>query len=311
MSGKQKKSSSADAGKQTAKAPRKGGKLGRMALKGARFDEDSISLYLKEISNYPLLTPEEEVSLALAYKAGEQGAIERIVLCNLRFVVSIAKKYQNLGISLSDLINEGNIGLIRAAHKFDETKGVRFITYAVWWIRQAIIQYLSEQSRIVRIPLNKASAMFKMEKMLNNLAQELGRAPTTQEIMQGIDMTAADINEMLPLYQPQYSLDSSSNPQDDIILLNSIPDEKTPGPMDGVFKNDLNEAIEGMLSTIKEREARILRFYFGLDNTEPMTLEEIGEVFGVTRERVRQIKEKVIKQLKQANRDKLLETYFS
>ncbi|MBW7996645.1 MAG: RNA polymerase sigma factor RpoD/SigA [Candidatus Glassbacteria bacterium] len=282
-----------------------------MALKGARFDEDSISLYLKEISNYPLLTPEEEVSLALAYKAGEQGAIERIVLCNLRFVVSIAKKYQNLGISLSDLINEGNIGLIRAAHKFDETKGVRFITYAVWWIRQAIIQYLSEQSRIVRIPLNKASAMFKMEKMLNNLAQELGRAPTTQEIMQGIDMTAADINEMLPLYQPQYSLDSSSNPQDDIILLNSIPDEKTPGPMDGVFKNDLNEAIEGMLSTIKEREARILRFYFGLDNTEPMTLEEIGEVFGVTRERVRQIKEKVIKQLKQANRDKLLETYFS
>jgi len=283
----------------------------KLAFKSARFDEDSISLYLKEISDYPLLTPEEEVSLAKQYKAGGKMAIEKMVLCNLRFVVSIAKKYQNLGVSLSDLINEGNIGLIRAAHKFDETKGVRFITYAVWWIKQAIIQYLSEQSRIVRIPLNKASAMFKMEKMLNTLAQELGRDPTTQEIMQGIDVSAENINEVLPLYQPQYSLDSSSNPQDDIILLNSIPDDKTPGPLDGVFKKDLNQAIESMLSTIKEREARILRFYYGLDNTEPMTLEEIGEIFGVTRERVRQIKEKAIKQLKQANRNKQLETFLS
>ena len=193
----------------------------RLNIKSARFNEDSISLYLKEISHYPLLTPEQEVSLAKAYKKGDKKAIERMVLCNLRFVVSIAKKYQNLGVSLSDLINEGNIGLIRAAHKFDETKGVRFITYAVWWIKQAIIQFLSEQSRIVRIPLNKASAMFKMEKMLNNLAQELGRDPTTQEIIQGIEASAEDLEDVLPLYQPQYSLDSSSNPQDDIILLNS------------------------------------------------------------------------------------------
>ncbi|OGG00869.1 MAG: RNA polymerase subunit sigma [Candidatus Glassbacteria bacterium RIFCSPLOWO2_12_FULL_58_11] len=282
-----------------------------MAIKSARFDEDSISLYLKEISHYPLLTPEQEVSLAKAYKRGEKKAIEKMVLCNLRFVVSIAKKYQNLGVSLSDLINEGNIGLIRAAHKFDETKGVRFITYAVWWIKQAIIQYLSEQSRIVRIPLNKASAMFKMEKMLNTLAQELGRDPTTQEIIQGIDVAEQDIHDVLPLYQPQYSLDSSSNPQDDIILLNSIPDDKTPGPLEGVFKKDLNDLIENMLSTIKDREARILRFYFGLDNTEPMTLEEIGEIFGVTRERVRQIKEKAIKQLKQANRNKAIESFLS
>jgi len=279
--------------------------------KTSRFDEDSISLYLKEISNYPLLTPQEEVKLAKQYKKGDKSAIEKLVLCNLRFVVSIAKKYQNLGVSLSDLINEGNIGLIRAAHKFDETKGVRFITYAVWWIKQAIIQYLSEQSRIVRIPLNKASAMFKMEKMLNNLAQELGHDPTTQEIMQGIDVAVDDINEVMPLYQPQYSLDSSSNPQDDIILLNSIPDNRTPGPMEGVFKKDLSNAIEEMLSTIKDREARILRFYYGLNNTEPMTLEEIGEIFGVTRERVRQIKEKAIKQLKQANRNKALETFLS
>jgi len=285
--------------------------VNKIALKSTRFNEDSISLYLKEISHYPLLTPEQEVSLAKAYKRGDKKAIERMVLCNLRFVVSIAKKYQNLGVSLSDLINEGNIGLIRAAHKFDETKGVRFITYAVWWIKQAIIQYLSEQSRIVRIPLNKASAMFKMEKMLNTLAQELGRDPTTQEIIQGIDVSAQDIHDMLPLYQPQYSLDSSSNPQDDIILLNSIPDDKTPGPLEGVFKKDLNDLIENMLSTIKDREARILRFYFGLDNTEPMTLEEIGEIFGVTRERVRQIKEKAIKQLKQANRNKAIETFLS
>ncbi len=284
---------------------------GRLNLKSVRFNEDSISLYLKEISHYPLLTPEEEVSLAKAYKKSDKRAIEKMVLCNLRFVVSIAKKYQNLGVSLSDLINEGNIGLIRAAHKFDETKGVRFITYAVWWIKQAIIQYLSEQSRIVRIPLNKASAMFKMEKMLNALAQELGRDPTTQEIMQGIDAAADDLEDVLLLYQPQYSLDSSSNPQDDIILLDSIPDDKTPGPLEGVFKKDLNDAIESMLSTIKDREARILRFYYGLDNTEPMTLEKIGEIFGVTRERVRQIKEKAIKQLKQANRNKALKSFLS
>ncbi len=284
---------------------------GRLNIKSVRFNEDSISLYLKEISHYPLLTPEEEVSLAKAYKKNDKKAIEKMVLCNLRFVVSIAKKYQNLGVSLSDLINEGNIGLIRAAHKFDETKGVRFITYAVWWIKQAIIQYLSEQSRIVRIPLNKASAMFKMEKMLNTLAQELGRDPTTQEIMQGIDASADDLEDVLLLYQPQYSLDSSSNPQDDIILLDSIPDDKTPGPLEGVFKKDLNDAIESMLSTIKDREARILRFYYGLDNTEPMTLEKIGEIFGVTRERVRQIKEKAIKQLKQANRNKALKSFLS
>lgn len=277
----------------------------------SRFDEDSISLYLKEISNYELLTPEEEVKYARAYKSGDKKAIERLVLSNLRFVVSIAKKYQNLGVSLSDLINEGNIGLIRAAHKFDETKGVRFITYAVWWIKQAIIQHLSEQSRVVRIPLNKASAMFKMEKALNSLAQELGRVPTSQEIMQEIDIASEELAEMMPLYQPQYSLESSSNPQDDIILLNSIPDDKTPGPMDGMFRQDLTDAIEEMLSTIKEREARILRFYYGLDNTEPMTLEEIGEVFGVTRERVRQIKEKAIKQLRLANQKKSEETYLN
>ena len=284
---------------------------GRLNLKSVRFNEDSISLYLKEISHYPLLTPEEEVSLTKAYKKSDKRAIEKMVLCNLRFVVSIAKKYQNLGVSLSDLINEGNIGLIRAAHKFDETKGVRFITYAVWWIKQAIIQYLSEQSRIVRIPLNKASAMFKMEKMLNTLAQELGRDPTTQEIMQGIEASADNLEDVLLLYQPQYSLDSSSNPQDDIILLDSIPDDKTPGPLEGVFKKDLNDAIESMLSTIKNREARLLRFYYGLDNTEPMTLEKIGEIFGVTRERVRQIKEKAIKQLKQANRNKALKSFLS
>jgi RNA polymerase primary sigma factor len=283
----------------------------KLKIDKTRFDEDSISLYLKEISNHKLLTPKDEIKLAKAFKKGDKTAIERMVLANLRFVVSIAKKYQNLGVSLADLINEGNIGLIRAAYKFDETKGVRFITYAVWWIKQAIIQYLSEQSRIVRIPLNKASTMFKMEKMLNNLAQELGRDPTVREIIQEINVTAGDMKNVMPLYQPQYSLDSSANPQEDIILLNSIPDDKTPGPMDGIFKNDMGDAIEEMLSTIKEREAKILRFYYGLDNTEPMTLEEIGKEFGVTRERVRQIKEKAIKQLRQSNRNKALETFLS
>jgi len=283
----------------------------KLNFEKARFDENSVSLYLKEISNHRLLSPEEEIQLARSFKKGDKKAIERLVLSNLRFVVSIAKKYQNLGVSLADLINEGNIGLIRAAYKFDETKGVRFITYAVWWIKQAIIQYLSEQSRIVRIPLNKASTMFRMEKMINKLAQELGRDPTIQEVLQEIDVSAEDMDEVMPLYQPQYSLDSSANPQDDIILLNSIPDEKTPGPMEGIFKKDLSDAVEEMLGTIKDREARILRFYYGLDNTEPMTLEQIGEIFGVTRERVRQIKEKAVKQLRQGKRNKALETFLS
>ena len=292
------------------KDKKKASKL-KLNFEKVKFDEDSISLYLKEISNHPLLSPQDEIRLAKAYKRGDNRAIEQFVMANLRFVVSIAKKYQNLGVSLADLINEGNIGLIRAAHKFDETKGVRFITYAVWWIKQAIIQYLSEQSRIVRIPLNKASAMFKMEKMLNALAQELGREPTVREILQEIDVPIGDINEVMPLSQPQYSLDSSANPQNDIILLNSIPDDKTPGPVEGIFKKDLSDAVKEMLSTIKDREARILRFYYGLDNTEPMTLEEIGEIFGVTRERIRQIKEKAIKQLRQSNRSKVLEIFLS
>lgn len=260
-------------------------------------DENSISLYFKEISNYPKLTSEEEADCARRFRDGDESAIEKLVISNLRFVVSIAKKYQHLGVSLSDLINEGNIGLIRAARKFDEKRGVRFITYAVWWIKQAIFQYLSEQGRIVRIPLNWSNTIYKMQKAQNHLSQELGRDPTNKEISDEIEVGIDEVNKMMPHCQPHYSLESSSNTQDDVMLMNSLPDEDTPGPMEGIFDHDLKRLISRMLDNIQEREARILKYYYGLDNSEPMTLEEIGDIFGVTRERIRQIKEKALKNL--------------
>lgn len=263
-------------------------------------DENSISLYFKEISNYPKLSSEDEARCARAYREGNERALEKLVLSNLRFVVSIAKKYQHLGVSLSDLINEGNIGLIRAARKFDEARGVRFITYAVWWIKQAIFQYLSEQGRIVRIPLNWSNTIYKMQKVQNSLSQELGRDPTNQEISEEIEMDLEEVNRMMPHCQPHYSLESSSTNQDDVMLMNSLADEDAPNPMDGMFNYDLKRLVQGMLDGMQEREARILKYYYGLDDSEPMTLEEIGEIFGVTRERIRQIKEKALKNLMQS-----------
>ncbi len=263
-------------------------------------DENSISLYFKEIGNYPKLSSEEEARCARAYREGNERALEKLVLSNLRFVVSIAKKYQHLGVSLSDLINEGNIGLIRAARKFDEARGVRFITYAVWWIKQAIFQYLSEQGRIVRIPLNWSNTIYKMQKVQNSLSQELGRDPTNQEISEEIAMDLEEVNRMMPHCQPHYSLESSSTNQDDVMLMNSLADEDAPNPMDGMFNYDLKRLVKGMLDGMQEREARILKYYYGLDDSEPMTLEEIGEIFGVTRERIRQIKEKALKNLMQS-----------
>lgn len=274
-------------------------------------EEGSLDLYLREISRYPLIPQQEEISLARRIRQGDQEALDKLVRSNLRFVVSVAKKYQNQGVSLSDLINEGNLGLIRAAHKFDETKGIKFISYAVWWIRQAILQALAEQSRIVRVPLNRAGTLHRITRRTSVLLQELGREPTPAEIAEGMDIDMAEVEKTLSISQNHVSLDAPLAPGEDNRLLDYIPDNQNPGPDAETFENALNQCIEAVLHDLKEREAKILRLYFGLDSPEPMTLEEIGAQLGITRERVRQIKEKALSRLRHVSRSKALESFLS
>ncbi len=273
-------------------------------------DEGSLDQYLREISQYPLITRDDEVVLAKQIKRGDEEALDKLVRSNLRFVVSVAKKYQNQGVSLSDLINEGNLGLIRAAHKFDETKGIKFISYAVWWIRQAILQALAEQSRIVRVPLNRAGTLHRIGKRSSALLQELGREPTVEEIADGMDITQDEVAKTLSISQSHLSLDAPLTPGEDNKLLDYLPDTQSPGPDDSTFERALTDSIQDVLDTLKEREARILRLYFGLDGEEPMTLEEIGKLMGITRERVRQIKEKALARLRHISRAKALESFL-
>src|ERR671936_452301 len=261
------------------------------AKRAPSFDEGSLDQYLREISKYPLIPQEEEITLARRIRAGEEEALDKLVRSNLRFVVSVAKKYQNQGVSLSDLINEGNLGLIRAAHKFDETKGIKFISYAVWWIRQAILQALAEQSRIVRVPLNRAGTLHRIGKRANALLQELGREPTNEEIADAMEITAEEVASAMSISRIQLSLDAPASPREENKLLDYLPDTQNPGPDDEIFEHALTESIESVLATLKEREAKILRLYFGLEGQEPMTLEEIGSQLGITRERVRQLNE--------------------
>ena len=228
---------------------------------------------------------------------------------NLRFVVSVAKKYQNQGVPLSDLINEGNLGLIRAGHKFDETKGIKFISYAVWWIRQAILQALAEQSRIVRVPLNRAGALHRIGRRSSALLQELGREPTVEEIAEELEISREEVERTLAISQSHLSLDAPVTPGEDNRLLDYLPDQYSPGPEEEAYEHALKETVEDSLSTLKEREAKILRLYFGLDDQDPMTLEEIGALLGITRERVRQIKEKALLRLRHASRARFLETF--
>ena len=253
---------------------------------------------------------EEEVRLAQRIRVNDQEALDKLVRSNLRFVVSVAKKYQNQGVSLSDLINEGNLGLIRAAHKFDETKGIKFISYAVWWIRQAILQALAEQSRIVRVPLNRAGTLHRIGKRANTLLQELGREATHEEIAEGMDITEEEVAKTMSISQTHLSLDAPLAPGEDNKLLDYLPDNLNPTPDEQTFEKALTESIEEALSHLKEREAKILRLYFGLDGTEPMTLEEIGSLLGITRERVRQIKEKALSRLRHVSRARALESYL-
>ncbi len=280
------------------------------ATRKTQYDEGSLDQYLRDISVYPLITREEEVSLAQRIRKNDQEALDKLVRSNLRFVVSVAKKYQNQGVSLSDLINEGNLGLIRAAHKFDETKGIKFISYAVWWIRQSILQALAEQSRIVRVPLNRAGALHRIGKRASMLLQELGRQPTHLEIAQGLDITEEEVAKTMLISQVHLSLDAPMTPGEDNRLLDYLPDTTNRTPDEATFEKALTEAIEESLSGLKERESKILRLYFGLDGEDPMTLEDIGTLLGITRERVRQIKEKALLKLRHNSRRRALESFL-
>jgi RNA polymerase primary sigma factor len=242
--------------------------------KKSSYEEGSLDQYLRDISAYPLISRDEEVRLAQNIRKGDQECLDKLVRSNLRFVVSVAKKYQNQGVSLSDLINEGNLGLIRAAHKFDETKGIKFISYAVWWIRQAILQALAEQSRIVRVPLNRAGTLHRIGKRANALLQELGRDATHAEIAHGMDITEEEVAKTMAISQTHLSLDAPLTPGEDNKLLDYLPDTQNPGPDSETFEHALTESIEEVLSTLKEREAKILRLYFGVDGLEPMTLDQ-------------------------------------
>ena len=271
--------------------------------------DGSLDQYLREIRQYPLIDREEEGRLACGIRRGDTESLDKLVRSNLRFVVSVAKKYQNQGVLLADLINEGNVGLIRAAHKFDETRGIKFISYAVWWIRQAILQALAEQSRIVRIPLNRAGALHRIGRRSSSLLQELGREPTVDELAHDLAFTREEVASTLAISQTHLSLDAPLTPGEDNRLLDYLPDQFAADPEDETYEHALRNTVDHALSTLKEREAKVLRLYFGLDDQDPMTLEDIGGLLGITRERVRQIKEKALGRLRHASRSRFLETF--
>ena len=271
--------------------------------------DGSLDQYLREISRYPLIDRDEEARLARRIREGEEEALEELVRANLRFVVSVSKKYQNQGVPLSDLINEGNLGLIKAARRFDETKGIKFISYAVWWIRQAILQALAEQSRIFRLPLNRAGMLYRISKQKAALVQELGREPTADEIAEALDMSCEEVEETLAISRSHLSLDAPLVPGEDSSLMDCLPDQLSPGPEELAFESALEDALDYVLGTLEQREAAVLRIYFGLDHRVPRSLEEIGRDLGITRERVRQIKETALQRLRHASRARYLESF--
>ncbi len=271
--------------------------------------DGSLDQYFKEISRYPLIDQEEEVRLAEAIRRGEREALDKLVRSNLRFVVSVSKKYRNQGVPLSDLINEGNLGLIRAARRFDGTRGIRFVTYAVWWIRQAILQALAEQSRIVKVPLNRAGALHRLARRKASLVQELGREPTAREIAEGMDVTVEEVEQTLAIASSHLSLDAPMFHGEQSSLMECLPDLLSRGPEEQTFENALADSLAAALSTLEEREAQILRLYFGLAGYAPRSLEEIGTEMGVTRERIRQVKERALGRLRHASRARILEAF--
>jgi RNA polymerase primary sigma factor len=273
----------------------------------------SLDKYLQEIGKITLITADEEVTLARRIKAGDQAAMERMTKANLRFVVSVAKQYQNQGLSLPDLINEGNLGLIKAAQRFDETRGFKFISYAVWWIRQSILQALAEQARIVRLPLNKIGAINKVNKTFSNLEQEFEREPTYEELAEALEIPVDDVKDTYKIHGRQVSMDAplNANEEDAGSMYDVLHNEELlPGPEKALIKESLNKEIDRALGTLTSREADVVKFYYGLAGEYAMTLEEIGEKFNLTRERVRQIKEKAIRRLKHTSRSRILKSYL-
>lgn len=270
----------------------------------------SLDKYLQEIGKVELITADEEVELARRIKAGDQAALEKLTKANLRFVVSVSKQYQNQGLSLPDLINEGNLGLIKAAQRFDETRGFKFISYAVWWIRQSILQALAEQSRIVRLPLNKIGSINKINKAYAHLEQEFEREPNVEEIADLLDISETEVKESLRNSGRHLSMDAPLVQDEENNMYDVIRSEDSPTPETGLMYESLRKEIERAISTLPQREADVIRYYFGLEGKHPMTLEEIGEKFDLTRERVRQIKEKAIRRLKHVSRSKILKSYL-
>ena len=270
----------------------------------------SLDKYLQEIGKVDLISADEEVELAQKIRDGDEIALEKLTKANLRFVVSVAKQYQNQGLSLPDLINEGNLGLIKAAKRFDETRGFKFISYAVWWIRQSILQALAEQSRIVRLPLNKIGSINKINKTYAALEQKYEREPSADEIANVLEMSSNDVRESQRNSGRHISMDAPLVDGEDSNLYDVIMSGESPNPDDSLITDSLRTEIERSLTTLTEREADVIRLYFGLSSKHAMTLEEIGEKFDLTRERVRQIKEKGIRRLKHTSRSKILKTYL-
>jgi RNA polymerase primary sigma factor len=270
----------------------------------------SLDKYLQEIGKVELISAEEEVELAQRIKQGDKIALEKLTKANLRFVVSVAKQYQNQGLSLPDLINEGNLGLIKAAQRFDETRGFKFISYAVWWIRQSILQALAEQSRIVRLPLNKIGSINKINKTYAKLEQEFEREPNAEEIAEVLEITEQEVKESMKNAGRHISMDAPLVQDEDNTMYDVLKSEEAPTPETELLYESLRKEIDRAISTLTQREQDVVRMYFGLSGSHPMTLEEIGEKFDLTRERVRQIKEKAIRRLKHTSRSKILKSYL-
>jgi RNA polymerase primary sigma factor len=273
-------------------------------------ESQSLDKYLQEIGKVDLLTPDEEVELAQRIREGDQLALEKLTKANLRFVVSVAKQYQNQGLSLGDLINEGNLGLIKAAQRFDETRGFKFISYAVWWIRQSILQALAEQSRIVRLPLNRVGSLNKISKTFSELEQKFEREPSPDELAEVLEVTTAEVVDTMKISGRHISMDAPFIQGEENSLLDVLANELNDTPDSELMNDSLRREVQRALSTLTQREADVITLYFGLNGEHSMTLEEIGERFSLTRERVRQIKEKAIRRLRHTSRSKALKPYL-